>query len=211
MEVVPSVRQREDRQYQDVEAIPSVYVSHPFRSPEAVGGWRVVGREAWGPCKPCYSGIRSREDVFEMIQLLNRYKPVLLVVIVTLVGIRLYSSNSDPATVPSRNAVIKPVDGDTFWYDGKKVRVMDIDTPEPSKYGNAECSAEAKLGDKASEFTKDIITTREIKIEWSGREDRYGRALARVRVGDRYLGDMLTNAGLAKPWRGRQVDWCAIL
>lgn len=136
---------------------------------------------------------------------------LLLLVIIALVGGRLYQSLVSPAGTVVQHSNIKPVDGDTFWYDGKKIRVMDIDTPEPSKYGNAECSAEATLGDKASKFTKEVITTRTIKIEWSGRKDRYNRELAKVRVGSEYLSDMLIEAGLAKPWTGRQVDWCAIL
>lgn len=147
-----------------------------------------------------------------------RYQTVLLTaVVVALVSARLYQSivnppaPSSPSTAAGQNATIKPVDGDTFWYNGKKIRVMDIDTPEPSKYGNAECPAEAALGDKASKFTRKVITTQHIEIEWSGREDRYGRALAKVRVDGRYLSGMLIEAGLAKPWRGRQVDWCAIL
>lgn len=134
-----------------------------------------------------------------------------LLVVVALIGVRVYPGFDSPVVAGDQPATIKPVDGDTFWYGDKKIRVMTIDTPEPSKYGNAECPAEARLGDKASQFTKKIITTRTIKIEWSGRKDRYNRELAKVRVGDRYLGDMLIEAGLAKPWKGRQVDWCAIL
>lgn len=134
-----------------------------------------------------------------------------LLLVVALIGVRVYQGFDRPAAPDSQHATIKPVDGDTFWYNGTKIRVMSIDTPEPTKYGNAECPAEARLGEKASEFTEDIIPTRDIKIEWSGKEDRYGPALAKVQVGDRYLGDMLIEAGLAKPWKGRQVDWCAIL
>lgn len=115
------------------------------------------------------------------------------------------------AATPSQSEIgpnIKPVDGDTFWYEGKKIRVSSIDTPEPSKYGNAECAYEAKLGDKASKFTKNIILKRDIKIEWSGKKDRYKRHLAKVRVGNKYLGDMLIAEGLAVRWAGRQHDWC---
>lgn len=131
---------------------------------------------------------------------------MLLLAVAALIGVRVYQGFDSPAVTSDQNATVKPIDGDTFWYNATKIRVMTIDTPEPSKYGNAECKKEAELGDRASKFTKDIITTRAIKIEYSGREDRYGRALARVRVGDRYLGDMLIEAGLARPWKGRQVD-----
>lgn len=123
-------------------------------------------------------------------------KPLPLLLALTFLSTAAYAAN------------IKPVDGDTFWYDGKKIRVSSIDTPEPSNYGNAECAYEAKLGDKASKFTKNTILKRDIKIEWSGKKDRYDRHLAKVRVGNEYLGDMLIDAGLAKPWKGRQHDWC---
>lgn len=143
---------------------------------------------------------------------------ILLLVVVALIGVRVYQGFDGPPVTDDQQTIqalyggtIEPIDGDTFRYNGTKIRVMSIDTPEPSKYGNAECQAEARLGDKASKFTETIITTRDIKIEWSGKEDRYGRALAKVRVGNEYLGDMLIEAGLAKPWKGRQVDWCAIL
>jgi len=49
------------------------------------------------------------------------------------------------------------VDGDTFWLDGVKVRITDIDTPEVS---DPLCAAEAALGARASftELTADIVS-----------------------------------------------------
>src|SRR5687768_8337011 len=38
------------------------------------------------------------------------------------------------------------VDGDTFWLEGTKYRIADIDTPEVSNFG---CPAEKALGDRA--------------------------------------------------------------
>jgi micrococcal nuclease len=39
------------------------------------------------------------------------------------------------------------VDGDTFWLEGEKIRIADIDTPEISE---PKCDAEYQLGMKAT-------------------------------------------------------------
>lgn len=137
---------------------------------------------------------------------------IAIVALLLVVGVTTILRNTPriaPAgTPPPHVANIRPIDGDTFWSNGTKLRLSAVVTPEPTKYGNAECAYEAQLGDKASAFTENILTTRKIEIEWSGKTDRQRRALIKIRVGDEYLGDMLIDAGLAKPWRGRQFDWC---
>jgi hypothetical protein len=40
-----------------------------------------------------------------------------------------------------------PLDGDTIWYQGVKIRLADIDTPE---VGEPKCALEAKLGKRAT-------------------------------------------------------------
>jgi endonuclease YncB( thermonuclease family) len=39
-------------------------------------------------------------------------------------------------------------------------------------------------------------------------EHRYGRTLARFMVGEKSVGEMLVEEGLARPWRGKSEDWC---
>lgn len=53
-----------------------------------------------------------------------------------------------------------------------------------------------------------ILSSHEFTIEPSGK-DRYGRVLARFRIGDTAAGDMLIAEGLARRWRGRREDWCS--
>lgn len=59
-------------------------------------------------------------------------------------------------------ATIKPVDGDTFWYNSTQLRLSAVDTPEPTKYGNAECPYEAKLDD--------MLIDAGLAMPWMGRQ-----------------------------------------
>src|SRR3546814_9595922 len=46
------------------------------------------------------------------------------------------------------------VDGDTFWLEGEKIRIADIDTPEISE---PKCDAEYQLGMKATHRLRDLL------------------------------------------------------
>lgn len=102
---------------------------------------------------------------------------------------------------------VRIVDGDTFWCDNEKIRVAGIDTPEPSKYGNAECLAEAILGDSATRFAKMMLSGGSVTIQRVG-EDKYGRTLANVKShGEDYAAYVLEGL-VARPYEGAMVDWC---
>lgn len=104
----------------------------------------------------------------------------------------------------SRNCV---VDGDTFWQDGEKVRVADIDTPEthPSR-----CPYEAELGDKATQRLRALLNQGAFELRSVDRDrDRYGRKLRTVVRDGRSLGGILVSEGLAREWTGRRRPWCA--
>jgi micrococcal nuclease len=99
------------------------------------------------------------------------------------------------------------VDGDTFWLEGEKVRLADINAPETSHPG---CPREAELGHKAKLRLVALLNQGRIELVSGARDrDRYGRLLREVRRGGRSLGDTLIAEGLAEPWRGRRSDWCA--
>lgn len=98
------------------------------------------------------------------------------------------------------------VDGDTFWLDGEKVRVADINTPETSRPG---CAFEKTLGDKATDRMMQLLNQGPFELAHIGRdEDRYGRKLRIVMRGGQSLGDTLIREGLAEPWTGRRKNWC---
>lgn len=99
------------------------------------------------------------------------------------------------------------VDGDTFWLDGTKIRIADINTPE---VGKPACAAEAALGGKATMRLAQLLREGPFELVSIDRdEDVYGRKLRVVQRGGASIGDTLVDEGLAHTWRGHQEDWCS--
>lgn len=98
------------------------------------------------------------------------------------------------------------VDGDTFWLDGQKIRVADIDTPEIS---SPRCDAEFQLGQRAKQRMQQLLNAGPIALEPADRAtDRYGRALFRVTRNGTSLGETLVGEGLAVWYGNGKPDWC---
>lgn len=104
-------------------------------------------------------------------------------------------------------AGVRIVDGDTFWYEGEKIRIADIDTPEV----RGRCAYESRLAARATDRMGELLEAGPFELETiSGRDqDRYGRKLRVVTRGGRSLGDQLVAEGLARTWTGRREPWCA--
>lgn len=101
------------------------------------------------------------------------------------------------------------VDGDTFWLQGEKVRIADINAPETHQAG---CPAEQALGDAATRRLIVLLNQGPFELTAEGRErDKYGRLLRIASRHGRSLGAQLVAEGLAEPWRGRRSDWCQLL
>lgn len=101
------------------------------------------------------------------------------------------------------------VDGDTFWLNGEKVRIADINAPETQR---ASCPAEAARGEAAKRRLLNLLNAGPFDLSVQGRaQDRYGRLLRTVSRGGRSLGAVLVDEGLAEPWQGKRGDWCALL
>ena len=101
------------------------------------------------------------------------------------------------------------VDGDTFWLQGEKVRIADINAPETHSAG---CAEEQALGDRVTVRLITLLNAGPFELATEGRStDRYGRSLRVVRRGGQSLGGELVREGLAEPWRGRRSDWCVLL
>ncbi|ANU07017.1 thermonuclease family protein [Paraurantiacibacter namhicola] len=101
------------------------------------------------------------------------------------------------------------VDGDTFWLDGTKVRVADINTPETHRPA---CAAERALGEQATRRFTQLLNAGPFQLEAAGARDtdRFGRKLRVVTRGGQSLGMVLVEEGLAEPWQGRRANrWCA--
>lgn len=100
------------------------------------------------------------------------------------------------------------VDGDTFWMDGEKIRIADIDTPEthPSR-----CAEEERLGNAATDRLQALLNAGAFELSPIDRDtDRYGRKLRIVERNGVSLGGVLVSEGLARPYGGGpRAGWCA--
>jgi endonuclease YncB( thermonuclease family) len=99
------------------------------------------------------------------------------------------------------------IDGDTFRYEGQRIRIMDIDAPETRP---PRCDFEADLGERATNRLRELLNEGPFLLKSTARdEDRYGRKLRVVTRDGRSLGGMLVAEGLAREWTGRRMPWCA--
>ena len=95
---------------------------------------------------------------------------------------------------PATALVTRAVDGDTLELsDGKKVRLLLVDTPETTS-GKMDC-----YGQQATQFTSDTVTGKTVQLSYdeAGCTDRYGRTLAYVKVGTLDLNRTLVERGYA--------------
>ena len=98
------------------------------------------------------------------------------------------------------------VDGDTIWFEGRKIRIADINTPEISKPG---CAAEERLGQKAKIRLQALLNQGRFSLLPVDRDqDQYGRDLRIITRDGASLGDILVAEGLAERWQGYRRDWC---
>lgn len=98
------------------------------------------------------------------------------------------------------------VDGDTFWLEGVKIRIADINTPEVS---NPRCDAERELGERATSRLAGILNDGGFSLQPVDRDtDVYGRKLRIVTRQGNSLGTLLVEEGLAERWSGSRRDWC---
>lgn len=99
------------------------------------------------------------------------------------------------------------VDGDTFWFQGVKIRVADIDTPETHP---PRCAAEAERGTAATRRLQQLLNAGTFTLTSVGEDsDRYGRKLRIVERGGQSLGDVMVSEGLARSYSGGpRAGWC---
>ncbi|MBC8048522.1 MAG: thermonuclease family protein [Chitinophagales bacterium] len=100
------------------------------------------------------------------------------------------------------------VDGDTMKAPyGVTYRVLGYDTPETHF---AKCDAERRLGNVATRRFEQLLKSGEVKVEETGRIDKYGRTLATVYVNGRDVSEIMIGEGLARAYDGgKRESWCA--
>jgi endonuclease YncB( thermonuclease family) len=98
------------------------------------------------------------------------------------------------------------VDGDTFWFNGQKIRIADIDTPELSP---PRCEAERVKGEAAKARLLALLNSGTFSLTAGVRdEDKYGRKLRTVTRAGNSLGAVLVQEDLARSWDGARRGWC---
>jgi len=110
--------------------------------------------------------------------------------------------------------ITRVIDGDTVQIDETfhnlpiAIRILGIDTPEKEK--RAACPKEAKLGEEATEFTKNKVKeAKQIECKFHKWDKYGGRVLGNVIIDGKDLGQELIKAGLAREYFGdKKKSWC---
>ena len=98
------------------------------------------------------------------------------------------------------------IDGDSLMYQGRQIRIADIDAPE---IGDPQCPGERALGEAAEDRLRELLNAGPFRLEPTDRaRDRYGRELWTIARGGESLGDTLIAEGLAHRWVGHKLPWC---
>lgn len=98
------------------------------------------------------------------------------------------------------------VDGDTFYLNGQKVRIVGIDAPETHP---PHCDYEARLGDAATRKLISLLNSGSVTTAPIERErDVYGRLLRNVDVNGVNVGEAMISAGVARPYGNGRRPWC---
>ncbi len=125
----------------------------------------------------------------------------MIVVAVALVVVRPWEAGDGGATGPASAAayVSRVVDGDTIEvrFDGHEeaVRYIGVDTPETVKPDTpVQC-----FGPRASAFDHQLVEHRRVHLDFGvERRDIYGRLLAYVHLGRRFVNAILVRRGFAR-------------
>jgi micrococcal nuclease len=98
------------------------------------------------------------------------------------------------------------VDGDTIWFEGRKIRIADIDTPETHP---ARCAEEERLGNAATIELQRLLNNGPFSLTSIDRDtDVYGRSLRIITRNGNSIGGTLVGAGLARWYGSGRQPWC---
>jgi micrococcal nuclease len=131
----------------------------------------------------------------------GRLGSIVLLLIAAVVLLRPWEQivRPGPAPASAHAYVVRAVDGDTIEarIDGalEDVRYIGVDTPETVKPGTpVQC-----FGHRASDFDRRLVEGRRVKLVFGvERRDVYGRLLAYVYIGHRFVNAELVRRGLAR-------------
>ena len=104
---------------------------------------------------------------------------------------------------------VRVVDGDTIqeMRTGVRYRIENIDAPETGQ--RAKCYRERQAGEIAKQAAYTILKkARSVVARPIGRDDVYGRTVARIDVDDQDFGTIMIQRGHARLWGGAREKWC---
>lgn len=99
------------------------------------------------------------------------------------------------------------VDGDTIDYEGRRIWIAVIDTPEKT---DPKCESERALAMQATHCLLELLNeaTFEVVPIGSRDQDQHGRDSRVLTRDGRSLGDILVSEGLARTWTGQREPRC---
>jgi endonuclease YncB( thermonuclease family) len=99
------------------------------------------------------------------------------------------------------------VDGNTFWQDGVRIQLADIDVPYTDA---ARCPSERQKAAAAKLRLQALLNDGTFVLSGSNRSDDQngGKLRIAMRAG-RSIGDQLVSEGLARRWTGQPSSWCS--
>lgn len=105
---------------------------------------------------------------------------------------------------PFEKRITCVVDGDTLWYQGEKMRLRGVDTPEV----DGACPHERMIAQQATEFLVSLLSRNDIVITRFGL-DRHDRRLVTIYLNTGTAGQALLDQGLAERYGASpQTNWC---
>jgi endonuclease YncB( thermonuclease family) len=118
-------------------------------------------------------------------------------------GVSLARAEAMPICVGGHR-VTCVVDGDTFWLNGERIRILGLDAPE---MGRPRCTLGSPLAPVARDTLAALLGAGGLNLERQG-NDVYGRTLARVVVNGTDVADVLIDDGLGRLYKRGQKPWC---
>lgn len=86
--------------------------------------------------------------------------------------------------------------GDTFRFDGRRIRIANIDAPPATA---TLCKAEERLGLLAREKLAELLASGDPQVAPTGQIDRFSRTVALVSIDGKDIGEAMITAKLAAP------------
>ena len=118
---------------------------------------------------------------------MKRYLPIVLIMIVSLC-----SQTGEIVYQRESGIITRIIDGDTFYLEDERVRLIGINTPESYE----ECY------NKGTEKLKELILDKQVFLEKGVLEtDEYGRLLRYVFVDDIFVNLEMIRSGYAYSWK----------